>query len=425
MGSDVQGGARAARPMWWLGLGCVVALAACSSSKSASAPDAGGPLCVADQPISCTGTTLTTCNADGTAQVTSMCGLGCSANPPHCSDIAPSNNLGLYLDMAAAQPVLSLGGTTTINTDDGSVVVDGAPVAVMHMAVAQTSGPTVQVFVVKAATAGDVTITGGNPFALVSDQEIQITGTVDASASGMSGGPGRFNDPACQGKAGERANLGGNDGSIISGSGGGGFGTPGGSGGDATGMLATAHGGAAGQTSGNAELAPLRGGCDGGAGVVNPNFFGRGGGAIQLVSRTKITITGVLAANGGAGGAGGAGGGILLEAPEVVALGTVVANGAGGADGGLLGTPGQPGGFNTTPAAGAPSCGADCGGGGSGAAGTSPSGPGESKTDASSNVVSSGMGGGGAGRIRINTLMPPVTTGVFSPAPSTGPLATR
>src|SRR3954452_19433615 len=81
--------------------------------------------CAANQPLRCNGTTLVRCNSDGTAEVTEGCSLGCNASPLRCNDIDPSNGLARYLDMAAGEPDLDLGMTATINTSDGTVMVDG------------------------------------------------------------------------------------------------------------------------------------------------------------------------------------------------------------------------------------------------------------------------------------------------------------
>lgn len=154
-------------------------------------------------------------------------------------DTAPSNGLAPYLDMTAGAVDVDLGTTATINTDDGTVQVDGSPIVVQSVTVTQTAAPTIRVFIVQ-----------------VNDS----SGTV-----------------------------------LV----------PGGTGGFAT---------------GNAELTPLRGGCDSGNWFTT-SFHGSGRGAIQFVSRSSITISGVVAANGSRQFGAGSGGGILLEAPRVQVMG--------------------------------------------------------------------------------------------------------
>lgn len=212
---------------------------------------------------------------------------------------------------------------------------------------------------------------------------------------------------------------------MFSGAGGGGFGTAGSSGGSATNAFNNSTGGGGGRSSGNPTLTPLRGGCDSGtyAGVT---IAGTGGGAIQLVSRTKIIISGVVATNGSSYTGGGSGGGILVEAPLVDVTGSVVANGGAGAGGCFIPEVGENGHLDAAPAIGG---GTGCSGvganGGNGGAGTVPPGKGMDVilSDSSSTVYG---GGGGVGRIRINTAPGGFQrAGLFSPNPSTGAIATR
>ena len=96
----------------------------------------------------------------------------------------------------------------------------------------------------------------------------------------------------------------------------------------------------------------LRGGCQGQN--IGVSLGGKGGGAVAVLARTKLTISGSINASGapGAGGAaagagpgGGAGGMIYLDSPDI-GLGAgaqVFANGGGGGEAGEVGTPGMPG----------------------------------------------------------------------------------
>jgi len=345
--------------------------------------DAPSPFCTANQPR-CEGNQLLRCNSDGTAEISESCSIGCSVDDLRCKDVRPSNGLGVYLDMTGSEPDLDLGTTASINTDDGSVVVDGKPVMVRSALMAQASAPTILVFVVHSLIATDVTITGSNAFALVSNGDVKIGGVFAASAVRGTPGAGRFNDGTCQG--GPAIVL---ETPVYSGAGGGGFGLAGGNGGSATsGDGSTASGGAGGTPTGNPALVPLRGGCDAGK-IGGLSLHGTGGGAMQLVSRTLILLGGVIAANGSAETGGGSGGGILLEAPVVDVSGSVVAN--GGAGNAVAGN------------------GATVNLAGTGAT-----------------AVSAGYGGGSVGRIRINTISGGFhRAGVFSPNPSTGAIATR
>ena len=408
---------------WWL-----VVAAGCGfprPSPVGSADDGGGvdstSACPANQPLRCDGDKLVRCNSDGTSEVTEACPLGCSSTTQHCNDVAPSNGLASYIDMSSGEPDVDLGMMATINTDNGTVVVDGKSVTVRSALVAQTSAPTILVFIVHSLTSENVTITGNNAFAVVSDGDIAIGGVFAASADLNTPGPGRFNDSTCIGGSSVGVS------STFSGAGGGGFGTAGGSGGSATNTADNSAGGAGGSPTGNPTITPLRGGCDSGRYGPGAGVAGTAGGAIQLVSRTKITISGVVAANGSSFTGGGSGGGILLEAPLVNVTGTMVANGGAGAGGCLLPQVGENGHLDAAPAIGG---GTGCGGlganGGNGGAGTVPAGKGINVSISDSSDVFGGGGGGGVGRIRINTAPGGFhRAGLFSPNPSTGDIAAR
>jgi hypothetical protein len=384
-----------------------------------------------NQHLRCDGSGLVRCNNDGTAEVTEACALGCSTSPLHCNDVDPSNGLARFLDMAAGEPDLDLGTTATINTNDGTVMVDGKSVMVKSALVAQPSAPTILVFIVHSLTANDVTVkgspSGSNAFALVSDGDARITGIFTAPAFSDKPGPGGYNDAACKGGNGIHSGF------IAGGAGGGGFGSAGGQGGSATSDDGTRPGGSPGMPTGTATLIPLRGGCDSGA--FDDVDHGSGGGAMQFVSRTSIRISGVVAANGsadlsGGAGGGGSGGGLLIEAPVVEVVGTVVANGGGGSvlcnTAGRFGADGR---FDATPAIGGVGCAPASGAGGNGAAGSGAAGSGGSVNEVgmgSGVFALGGGGGGGVGRIRINTAPGGFhRAGLFSPEPSTGAIATR
>jgi hypothetical protein len=142
------------------------------------------------------------------------------------------------------------------------------------------------------------------------------------------------------------------------------------------------------------------------------------------VSRTEILIEGVLSANGSSRSGGGSGGGVLLEAPIVDVSGNAVANGGAGAGGGFLPIAGEDGGIDAQPSAGGPGADTNCSNGGNGAGGTFGAQSGQNISQP--NLVFAGHGGGGRGRIRINTPADGFTgEGILSPNPTTGDLGIR
>lgn len=385
----------------------------------------GGGSCTPNEFLRCDDTALVRCNADGTAEVNESCALGCDASDHRCSNLAPSNGLAPFLDEARSHPDLNLGDSSTINTDTGVVTVGSSAVPVKTDTLAQSGAPMIRVLIVHSLTAKQVSVTGQNALAVVSDGDIDIQGTFDASAKSFAHGAGAFIDGGCAGGRGQSLK------GAQGGSGGGGFGLPGGSGGAGAGDENTATGGMPGAATGNESLVPLRGGCDGGitGGTVEA---GAGGGAVQLVSQTRIAVSGTLTVNGGGGNGwetgGGSGGGIVLEAATVEVTGTIVANGGGG--GGSAYSAAADGRLDAQPASGGAGFanGFVVGGhGGGGGATTSGAGNGEQTAGVNKTVVSGGGGGGGVGRIRINTAPDGLhaTMATFSPNPSHGELGTR
>jgi hypothetical protein len=378
------------------------------------------PLCNANQALRCEANHLVRCNGDGSGEISENCSLDCDGSVPRCRDVNPSNGLAPFLDMTADEPDLNLGIVATIDTDNGSVIVDGATVVVKSTMVTQSSAPTIRVFIVHGLTAAALTIKGTNAVAIVSNSDINIGGILAASALLEVPGPGRFNDGTCKGA--DAVNVFG----AHAGAGGGGFGSTGGSGGSAVSDNGSALAGAGGNPSGNPMLVPLRGGCD--SGNLGMFKFGAGGGAVQLVSRTKVAVSGVVAANGSALVGGGSGGGILLEAPAVEVSGAVVANGGGGSGGCIFPIVGEDGRLDATPAAGGAPCNASGANGGNGGAGNTGAGNGVNANTVGTGAPAAfgGFGGGSVGRIRVNTSSGGLrVTGLVSPNPSTGTIATR
>lgn len=362
---------------------------------------------------------------DGATCNSADCPLGCHPTEPRCNDVAPSNGLGPYLDMAAQGSALVIPDGSTIDTTDGSIADEagGAILSTSVLVDGAEGGADIRVFPVKSLVLGDTIISGdGDPstadpaVAFVSDGDIVISGVVVITA-------GSLTTAVCRGEAG----LCSSGGTVnrCGGNGGNGFGSPGGNG-DA--LSSSQSGGTGGSVDGNAELVPLRGGC--GLESFDDNIIQTGGGAIQLASRTAIRIEtgGFLDLNGHGGFdsipsqtvhifGGGSGGGALLEAPEVTVATSagITANGGAGS-GNCSGAEGDDGQRSLQPANGG-----QCSGG------TSTGGDGAASSVAATDGTDGGSGGGGVGRIRINTSgqVETETGSVLSPSPSVGGLATR
>lgn len=402
----------------------------------------GGPVaCPIGTSTMCSGADLVTCDGQGHITATQTCSLGCDATSRRCFKINPSNGLAGSFDDATGASDLVLVGATTIDTDTGTVTDATGTRAVQSSAL--TVGLPVGVLVLKVkslTTGGNVTVLGARALAIVSAGLVKINHVVSVSARTQLDGPGALvSDSSCRGGGTGAGNAKG-----WAGGGGGGFGTAGGRGG--TGGNPTVQGGSAGGVSGTSELVPLRGGCPGGRDNTASSDYapGAGGGAIQIVSGSKIELGdgGFVVANGSGGGkfkglailceigtpcdhgdGGGAGGGILLEAPVVTisALAGVVANGGGG--GCNVNGAGASGGLSATPAVGS-QCSQDSAKGGTGGTGAIAA---QNGGNGASTAPVGGGGGGGAGRVRVNlaagTQFAPV--GVVSGAKTTGVVSVR
>lgn len=388
----------------------------------------------------CSGSDLVTCDGQGNVTATTACPLGCNQGAGRCNKVNPSNNLAAFFDEAEGATDLVLMGQTTIDTDAGTITDQSGARTPLTSTV--TTGVPVGVFVIKVKsfqTGGIVTVVGSRALAIVSAENVTINHVLSMSARGELNGPGAIaTDTTCRGGSAAAGNVNGD-----AGGGGGGFGTAGGRGG--TGGNPQIAGGTPGGTVGVPELTPLRGGCPGGRASDAPanHFAGGGGGAIQIVSGTLISIGdgGFIAAHGaggkgptgpifcivdvpcGVGEGGGSGGAILLEAPAitVAATGGIVANGGGGKCGVFGSASG--GTNNATPAPGQ-TCGGDTGSGGNGSAGGVAA---QNGGNGLNDDPVGGGGGGGAGRIRVNLPLGTSFTpmGVVSGASSAGSLGVR
>jgi hypothetical protein len=351
----------------------------------------------------------------------------------------------MYFDMVPNPADLDLGsGSWTIDLATGLIAGRGGNLgsaSATSFLATSPSGIPIRVFVVNKLVLGDVWMmssTGNNAVAFLASSDISVTSLVTLFSSA-----GSTTDPSCLGGKGVLAD----DGACTSAGASGGGGVTSGGGGGFTTNYASSDGTTAavpgGGQYGSDALEPLVGGCAGG-GMVDPaqgaqydyNTGGAGGGALQLSSRTSITIAGKIDADGSFGNSdgggrgpdscaayllgGGAGGGILVEAPSVSLLGNANLSALGGPGAQLC---------NTLPCADGTTIAGAAGVGGTPS--TPPTNGGNVAFNSSLEDTGSfmaGGGGGSVGRIRINT-----PNGKYSGDPaaqlnavvSTGILSTR
>jgi hypothetical protein len=221
--------------------------------------------------------------------------------------------------------------------------IDSTTVSLPKVTLTQTDGTSLVVIHLTTMTvSAKLTVTGAaTTFAV--DGDVTITDVITAVG-------GNGNATQCATVKGSD----GHDSTSPTGGAGGGGGAAGadmgGAGGDGMGIMAGTKGNAGTFTA--STLSPLRGGCSGGKGG-RPNGLGaapeagRGGGAIQISTDSKISFTdnGFIdaAGRGGAGttgkyggGGGGGGGGIFLEGPmiSIASVTGVCADGGSGSEGG-------------------------------------------------------------------------------------------
>ncbi|NVB83206.1 MAG: hypothetical protein HOV81_32840 [Kofleriaceae bacterium] len=376
----------------------------------------------------CTNGTLATCNENGAIVSKQTCALGCFEDQPRCRDIIPSNNLAMYLDMVPNAPELDLSGGGTIETVTGTVTTGTGSMTVPSFLVsAPANGAKIRVIVAGRVRLGNVSVIPGGAedgpaLAILASGDITVEGRIDitdvdrptaggVSFAGCSGGPGDLRREGSQ--------------ELYTAYGGGGHATPGGRGGGVD-FQAGIGGGDGGGVSGTETLVPLRGGCSSGG--------ASGGGALQLSSRTRIEVVGVINANGGivqpaqdSQSGGGAGGGILLEAPSVVlgAQAKLLANGGSGPSCSAYAMQSE----SMAVALGGSTSSPYCGVGGNGAAvDIAATHGGCASYTTSVTRFWGGGGGGGLGRVRINTRDGSYTKAsstIEAAALTTGTLETR
>jgi len=368
----------------------LLSLGACSSGSKATNSDAAG-------------------NNDTAAGDTSTGGLG----------FAPSNVDLTGLDLSKVDDLTVTGSNNFINGETGAFVF-AQTTQFVYKTFTRADSTRLAMFVVKSLrleSGGSLALDGALPVAIVALNTIDIVGSFDVPL-GRAGG--MVQAAADMKGAGPGGGPGGSETPPLFAGSGGSFCGIGGAG-------STASGGAANTKStayGMPTLVPLVGGSSGGTGAVGNN--GAGGGALQLTAGTSVTVaqSGYISAPGGGGsygglgtqeaGGGGSGGAILIEAPTVTIAGVLAANGGGGGQGN--GDAGQNGKASADPAVGGRGAFSGASSGGNGGAGATADG-----TDGMFTTGNpAGGGGGGVGRIRLNTRTgQAVVTGTLSPAATT------
>lgn len=383
-----------------------------SSDASVDAALADAGLCPTLEPV-CDGDFIYYCTVIGASPTRiERCPAGCvTSASPHCGVIQPSgvvSSSDIDGNATLAAVVVPPAGAV-IDSDTGAISGVRAPGTGIIAGVGYEIRAGIAVFRFgDLRVDGPVTVTGTHAVAWTSNRTIQVSAMIDLTGTCIDGAAGPGGEGGGAPHLSATAPGGGAAGASGTGGGGGSHGSRGGSGGPSQSVT---MGGAPGLTVGGPAILSLRGGAGGGGGA---GFGGGGAGAIQLVARDEVvfsstgTSAGIAAGGCGGrgssdgGGGGGAGGAILIEAPRVdlgISLTSyVVAGGGGGGyaaqSDGASGNQGSRGGQN---------------GGGDGAF-TLPAQDGSS-------AGTGGGGGGGAGWMRFNyvkqlrasnaTLVPP------------------
>jgi hypothetical protein len=371
-----------------------------------------------------------------------LCSIGVCENGQCLPTVDPSNVPLATIQSVAGPPALNIACNTEITLSPFGLIANGCSVPTPRaIDVGQPNGVTLKVVVLSGLTVASgarVTVRAGgaagpaaNALVFAVRGDATINGTLDVSgevsngaAVGGTGGNGSF----CPF---------GVNGASIPDRGGGGHGGAFGTASGAGGANMTGDGAAPSQgPNGNEALVPLRGGCPGSLGGLSSARASLGGGAIQVWTQGRLTVSGTIIASGmgGAGGStqgsggsgGGSGGGILLEGFEVSLAGSAViaANGGSGGEGRYQGTPtdGVAGGAGTAVAV-SPPGGSICGGDGAngGARSTAPLSGQQAPGCMGTGYGGGGGGGGSVGRIRFNARRCVAQGGArISPQPTSG-----
>lgn len=421
-----------------LGLGVALLLvlpAGCTFKREGAQGDADIPVdasaCL-DTSASCASSTvLRECKVVGQLPVDTECGWDCSGDSgAHCGLLqpatAPLREMDLRPDAALQVRTATLlaGVTGEINSETGAITdLRAAMIGIdngIAFEVRGVSGRNIGVFRLGGLTLeGTWRVTGDNAIAIASLGDVVLRGSLDlrSDCDDVKAGPGGYNGaPAASDASGPGGGRGGDvDNSDTSGGGGGGYGAAGGNGGRNRPGPAPAGG----MPAGTDAIMMLAGGGGGGGGGGSGGAGGGGGGAIHIAANGKVSIlamgadsginAGGCGGQGGdeAGGGGGAGGTILIEAPVVELDGTILAvNGGGGGGGNNVSAAGDgaPGGWGTGRAAGGMRGNNNDGvGSQGGAAGNRTGANGQDQGGPPGQTGHAGGGGGGVGRIRINT----------------------
>jgi hypothetical protein len=357
----------------------------------------------------CDGAVLERCDADGLLLPDVACALTCVDAPAaHCAYLAP-RYLADVCDAPATAPTFAP-GTVTIDTGLDANCTGGV--------ITQPSGPSFCVIRAGSITlGGTVTVIGSRALALVADDSLVITGTLDAAANGTTNGPG----------GGLRTS--GAQAGTSSAGGGAGFSQAGGAGGSAT----TDGGGGIG---GGVFDPTVPTSMTGGARPANAMFgfnavSGGGGGAVNLIAcRGEVQISGVIDAGGGGGSGGadliagaqlefnaaaggGSGGYVVIQGLDVTVTGRLFANGGGGGGGaGANDLVGARGGDGTRSSANAATAGApsSTAGGAGGTGGIGAQLPGTGKHPPGGGTAGGGGGATGAFIVRVPAGVTPTKT---------------
>jgi hypothetical protein len=423
-----------------------------------------GGVCNACQPntTSCNGDTLVVCNANGGVQSTTPCALGCGDSPTsHCKVLEPSYGVGvpsgnlpnLAVDQNATLDIGNCGATpptATLTIGTTETTLTGTQVSqVTQLGNAAICVVRFGTITIDASTTLTVVNGAGHSLSLQAVGDIDISGLITFVNSATGPSPG---------KSVQSVGTNANNKTMAPGPGGGGAAFAGGTGGMCVSCNSSNVPGGMGGPAVTTTVARLNGGSSGGnvtGGILTTyGFGGHGGGGLQLVSLSRVTIaaTGGVALNGEGGyglsdnkftmtaanlpaGGGGSGGTLVVEAPSVtLSSGALaVANGGGGAGGctafsGVIGkfnhVNGQPGQLSNVRSSGGDCANTTAGDGGYEATGAASPPANGANSDSGAANQAGGGGGGSPGfvilRGKADTSVMVNSGALVSPTPSIG-----
>jgi hypothetical protein len=345
------------------------------------------------------------------------------------SPFTPSNQNPLFVPDSCVDLIL----TQSSATIDTALCLWNSCVG---FAVAQKDAPFPACFLrfdsVTIQTGSTLKVIGPHPLILLVAEDVQIHGTITASAQLGEPGPGGGGPEQGLGKGVACAETVENS-CDDCGGGGGTFITPNDTftaanpGGEGGAEIPSCGASAPPFTVFDSTLIPIVGGSGGAEGhdglatsSIVPGKGGAGGGAIQISSQKTILLDGQILVGGGgggggyledligmaSGGGGGSGGAVLLEAQTItLSPSSLIAANGGGGGGGTTISKATSGSGDNGPSSAAPAAGGSGqgygGNGGKGASPGYPAGTGEAGS-ASGAVHAGGGGGGGLGVVRLN-----------------------